>query len=46
VRQPRSPDQGDDSILDAGTTSIPLNKPFVAGKELFYIAQAITFGNL
>ena len=25
---------------------IPFNRPFVAGKELFYIAQAITFGNL
>jgi dTDP-4-amino-4,6-dideoxygalactose transaminase len=25
---------------------IPFNKPFVAGKELFYIAQAITFGNI
>lgn len=27
-------------------TSIPFNKPFVAGKELYYIAQAVTFGNL
>lgn len=26
--------------------SIPFNKPFIAGKELFYIAQAVTFGNL
>lgn len=26
--------------------SIPFNKPFVAGKELYYIAQAVTFGNL
>ncbi len=25
---------------------IPFNKPFIAGKELFYIAQAVTFGNL
>lgn len=25
---------------------IPLNKPFVAGKELDYVAQAITLGNL
>ncbi|BAM02589.1 dTDP-4-amino-4,6-dideoxygalactose transaminase [Phycisphaera mikurensis] len=25
---------------------IPFNKPFVAGKELFYIAQAVTKGNL
>jgi dTDP-4-amino-4,6-dideoxygalactose transaminase len=27
-------------------TPIPFNKPFVAGKELYYIAQAVTFGNL
>ncbi|MDA0834042.1 MAG: dTDP-4-amino-4,6-dideoxygalactose transaminase [Planctomycetota bacterium] len=26
--------------------SIPFNKPFIAGKELYYIAQAVTFGNL
>jgi dTDP-4-amino-4,6-dideoxygalactose transaminase len=26
--------------------SIPFNKPFIAGKELFNIAQAVTFGNL
>lgn len=25
---------------------IPFNKPYVAGKELYYIAQAVTFGNL
>ena len=25
---------------------IPFNKPFVAGKELFYIAQAVQYGNL
>ena len=25
---------------------IPFNKPFVAGKELYYIAQAVAFGNL
>lgn len=25
---------------------IPFNKPFVAGKELFYIAQAVTLGNI
>jgi dTDP-4-amino-4,6-dideoxygalactose transaminase len=25
---------------------IPFNKPFIAGKELFYIAQAVTFGNI
>lgn len=27
-------------------TKIPFNKPFIAGKELYYIAQAVTFGNL
>lgn len=26
--------------------NIPFNKPFVAGKELYYIAQAVTMGNL
>lgn len=25
---------------------IPFNKPFIAGKELYYIAQAVTYGNL
>src|SRR5262245_21594789 len=25
---------------------IPFNKPFIAGKELYYIAQAVTFGQL
>jgi dTDP-4-amino-4,6-dideoxygalactose transaminase len=25
---------------------IPFNKPFIAGKELYYIAQAVTMGNL
>ncbi|GJL60480.1 MAG: dTDP-4-amino-4,6-dideoxy-D-glucose transaminase [Nitrospirales bacterium] len=25
---------------------IPFNKPFIAGKELYYIAQAVTLGNL
>ncbi len=25
---------------------IPFNKPFVAGKELFYIAKAVTSGNI
>jgi len=25
---------------------IPFNKPFVAGKELYYIAQAVTYGNI
>jgi dTDP-4-amino-4,6-dideoxygalactose transaminase len=26
--------------------NIPFNKPFIAGKELYYIAQAVTFGNI
>lgn len=25
---------------------IPFNKPFIVGKELFYIAQAVTYGNI
>jgi dTDP-4-amino-4,6-dideoxygalactose transaminase len=25
---------------------IPFNRPFIAGKELFYIAQSVTFGNM
>ncbi len=25
---------------------IPFNKPFIAGKELYYTAQAVTFGNI
>ena len=25
---------------------VPFNKPFIVGKELFYIAQAVTLGNL
>jgi dTDP-4-amino-4,6-dideoxygalactose transaminase len=25
---------------------IPFNRPFIAGKELYYVAQAVTFGNL
>jgi dTDP-4-amino-4,6-dideoxygalactose transaminase len=27
-------------------TTIPFNKPFIAGKELHYIAQAVTLGNI
>jgi len=30
----------------AMSSEIPFNRPFVAGKELFYIAQAITLNNL
>lgn len=26
--------------------NIPFNKPFIAGKELYYIAQAVTLGNI
>ena len=28
------------------SAKIPFNKPFIAGRELYYIAQAVTFGNL
>lgn len=28
------------------TSKIPFNKPFIAGKELFYIAKAVTYGNI
>ncbi len=27
-------------------TSIPFNKPFIAGKELYYIARAVSLGNI
>jgi dTDP-4-amino-4,6-dideoxygalactose transaminase len=27
-------------------TVIPFNKPFIVGKELYYVAQAVTLGNL
>ena len=27
-------------------THIPFNKPFIAGKELYYIAQAVAYGNI
>jgi dTDP-4-amino-4,6-dideoxygalactose transaminase len=27
-------------------SAIPFNKPFIVGKELFYIAQAVTYGNI
>jgi dTDP-4-amino-4,6-dideoxygalactose transaminase len=27
-------------------SKIPFNRPFIAGKELYYVAQAVTFGNL
>jgi dTDP-4-amino-4,6-dideoxygalactose transaminase len=27
-------------------SQIPFNKPFIAGKELYYIAQAVTLGNI
>ena len=28
------------------TSPIPFNKPFIAGKQLFYVAQAVTNGNI
>ena len=28
------------------SSKIPFNKPFIAGKELYYIAQAVTLGNI
>jgi dTDP-4-amino-4,6-dideoxygalactose transaminase len=28
------------------SSTIPFNKPYVAGKELYYIAQAVTYGNI
>lgn len=28
------------------TSPIPFNKPFIAGKELYYVAQAVTLGNI
>jgi dTDP-4-amino-4,6-dideoxygalactose transaminase len=31
---------------DGATCSIPFNKPFIVGKELYYIAQAVTRGNI
>ena len=34
---------GDGIIMEY---SIPFNKPFIVGKELYYIAQAVTLGNL
>ncbi len=36
-------------MRNAGVPSlspIPFNKPFIAGKELYYIAQAVTLGNI
>ena len=27
-------------------TEIPFNKPFIAGKELYYIARAVASGNI
>ena len=32
--------------MQADRTLIPFNKPFIAGKELHYIAQAVTLGNI
>ena len=33
-------------LREMSDLKIPFNKPFVAGKELFYVAQAVTRGNL
>ena len=30
----------------SNSANIPFNRPFIAGKELFYIAQSVTFGNM
>ncbi len=32
---------GNNSVMN----NIPFNKPFIAGKELYYIAQTVTFGS-
>ena len=32
--------------MSAPTVRIPFNKPYIAGKELYYIAQAVTLGNI
>lgn len=32
--------------MNVGFMNIPFNKPFIAGKELYYIAQAVTYGNI
>jgi dTDP-4-amino-4,6-dideoxygalactose transaminase len=32
--------------MSTKSNPIPFNKPFIAGKELYYIAQAVTYGNL
>jgi dTDP-4-amino-4,6-dideoxygalactose transaminase len=33
-------------MIKESSESVPFNRPFVAGKELYYIAQAVTMGNL
>ena len=32
--------------MAANLTKIPFNKPFIAGKELYYIERAVTLGNI
>ena len=32
--------------MDGHSVRIPFNKPYIAGKELYYIAQAVTLGNI
>jgi dTDP-4-amino-4,6-dideoxygalactose transaminase len=42
-----SPSKDVGHVLELDTSpAIPFNKPFIAGKELFYIAQAVTQGNI
>jgi len=33
-------------MIKESVAPVPFNRPFVAGKELYYIAQAVTMGNL
>jgi dTDP-4-amino-4,6-dideoxygalactose transaminase len=39
-------DAGAEESRPENSSTIPFNKPFVAGKELFYIAKAVTNGNI
>jgi dTDP-4-amino-4,6-dideoxygalactose transaminase len=38
--------QGGAFGMDTLKTQIPFNKPFIAGKELYYIARAVALGNI
>ena len=33
-------------LVKSMSNRIPFNKPFIVGKELYYIAQAVTYGNI